>query len=63
MKKIYWIRRTAFMLTIFVFGVLITGQVPMWVRIGYPTTIMWLLMIYDEALFELENKKAHTSFR
>jgi len=44
-------------LTIFALGSLITGQVPMWVRIGYPTVVMWLLMIYDEALFELREKK------
>lgn len=29
MKKIYWVRRTAFILTIFALGALITGQVPM----------------------------------
>lgn len=32
----------------------------MWVRIGYPTAVMWLLMIYDEALFELREQKALT---
>ena len=61
MKKIYWVRRTAFILTIFALGALITGQVPMWVRIGYPTAAMWL-MIYDEALFELREQKEPTPF-
>ncbi|STF08812.1 hypothetical protein [Enterococcus gallinarum] len=64
MKKIYLVRRTAFILTIFALGALITGQVPMWVKLGYPTAVMWLLMIYDEALFELrEQKRAYTVFR
>ncbi|MDT2687252.1 hypothetical protein [Enterococcus gallinarum] len=62
MKKIYWVRRTAFILTIFALGALITGQVPMWVRIGYPTAVMWLMMIYDEALFELREQKEPTPF-
>ncbi|MEB8418958.1 hypothetical protein NGG16_16105 [Enterococcus casseliflavus] len=64
MKKIYWVRRTAFVLTIFALGVLITGQVPTWVSIGFPTAVMWLFMIYDEAMFELkEQKRVYTSFR
>lgn len=62
MKKIYWVRRTAFILTIFALGALITGQVPMWVKLGYPTAVMWLLMIYDEALFELREQKEPTPF-
>lgn len=62
MKKIYWVRRTAFILTIFALGALITGQVPMWVIIGYPTAFMWLLMIYDDALFELREQKELTPF-
>ncbi len=62
MKKIYWVRRTAFILTIFALGALITGQAPVWVKLGYPTVVMWLLMIYDEALFELREQKELTPF-
>ncbi|MDT2692003.1 hypothetical protein ACK4CS_15140 [Enterococcus gallinarum] len=46
----------------FCVSALITGQVPMWVRIGYPTAAMWLMMIYDEALFELREQKEPTPF-
>ena len=57
MKKIYQIRRTSFILTVFVLGTVITGQVPTWVSIGFPTAVMWLFMIYDEAMFELKEQK------
>lgn len=56
MKKIYWLRRTAFVLTIFALGTLVSGKVPTWMKIGFPTVVMLWLMIYDDAAFELRTR-------
>nr|DAG83764.1 MAG TPA: YvrJ protein family protein [Caudoviricetes sp.] len=56
MKKIYWLRRTAFVLTIFALGTLVSGNVPTWMKIGFPTVVMFWLMIYDDAAFELRTR-------
>lgn len=57
MKKIYWLRRIAVLLFMFGIGVFATGQAPTWLKIGFPTTVMLWLMIYDEAMFEREMKR------
>lgn len=53
MKKIYWLRRIAVILFMFGIGVFATGQAPTWIKIGFPTAVMFWLMIYDELMFEL----------
>lgn len=62
MKKIYWIRRTIFILVIFALGALLSSEPPTWLVIGFPCVAMLLLMIYDEALFELREQKEPTPF-
>lgn len=57
MKKIYWLRRIGVLLFMFGIGVLATGEAPIWIKIGFPTTVMLWLMIYDEAVFEREMKR------
>lgn len=56
MKKIYWIRRTSFILVIFALGALLSSEPPTWLVIGFPCVSMLLLMIYDEAVFELRSR-------
>lgn len=56
MKKIYWIRRTTFILVIFALGALLSSEPPTWLVIGFPCVAMLLLMIYDEAAFELRSR-------
>ncbi len=57
MKKIYWLRRIGVLLFMFGIGVFATGEAPTWIKIGFPTTVMLWLMIYDEAMFEREMKR------
>jgi len=52
MKKIYWLRRIALIISTFAVGVLITGDVPAWLKIAFPVLVIWWLMLYDEATFE-----------
>lgn len=56
MKKIYWIRRTTFILVIFALGALLSSKPPTWLVIGFPCVSMLLLMIYDEAVFEFRSR-------
>lgn len=57
MKKIYWLRRIALLFSTFVVGVCVTGSTPVWLKFGLPILAIWWLMIYDEAMFEIEKKK------
>ena len=58
MENIYWLRRTALLLCVFAFGALITGNVPVWIKIGFPTLAIWWLMLYDEATY-LKGRRRH----
>jgi hypothetical protein len=57
MKKVYWLRRVALILSTFAVGVLITGDVPAWLQIAFPVLAIWWLMLYDEATFERRVKR------
>lgn len=57
MKKIYWLRRIGVLLFMFGIGVFVTGEAPIWIKIGFPITVMLWLMVYDEAMFEREMKR------
>jgi hypothetical protein len=57
MKKVYWLRRVALILSTFAVGSLITGNVPGWLKIAFPVLAIWWLMLYDEAIFERRVKR------
>ncbi|TPR56267.1 hypothetical protein [Enterococcus sp. OL5] len=57
MRKIYWLRRTAFLLTVFAMGTLIAGELPNWLKIMYPTAVMIWLIAYDDAIFEHRSRR------
>lgn len=57
MEKIFWLRRTALILSAFAVGVLIAGNVPGWLKIVFPVLAIWWLILYDEATFERRIKR------
>ena len=53
MKKIWWMRRIALSGILVTLGMLLTGDIPLWVQVVAPTLAIAWIIVYDEWILEL----------
>lgn len=57
MKKIWWMRRIALSGILVTLGMLLTGDILLWVQVVAPTLAIAWIIVYDEYVFELRKKR------
>lgn len=57
MKKIWWMRRIALSGILVTLGMLLTGNIPLWMQVVAPSLAVAWIVVYDEYVFELRNRR------
>lgn len=57
MKKIWWMRRIALSGILVTLGMLLTGNIPLWMQVVAPSLAVAWIIVYDEYVFELRNRR------